>query len=67
MKEKLEKIVDKFFEFLIERDKQKHAKNNLKIDDTCNCDKRNLDDYDDWTEDEAEDLLTWGKTGLLHN
>lgn len=67
MKERLEKVVGKCFEFLIERDKQKLFDENQNVDDTHNYRKYNLDDYDDWSEDEAEDLLTWGKEDLLHN
>ena len=65
MKKFLEKILDKYFEYKLKKDKEE-----IKITheiDALDYEKWNLDDYDDWTEDEAEDLLTWGKTDLLHN
>lgn len=66
MKKFFEKILDKYFEYKISEAKK--INNDLKTkDEVINPDKVNLDDFDDWTEDEAEDLLTWGKTDLLHN
>ena len=67
MKKFLEKILDKYIEYKKREEKEGKRCKTMNGHDTPNYNRYNLDDYDDWTEDEAEDLLTWGKEGLLHN
>lgn len=59
----------KLLELYIKYKLNKKDEENNKLDDEhkTDYDKIDLDDFDDWTEDEAEDFYSWGKRDLLHN
>ena len=67
MKKFLEKLLDKYIEYKKRQDEEELKSNAINKSNIPNFNKYDLDDYDEWSEDEAEDLLTWGKEDLLHN
>ena len=65
MKKFLEKLLDEYIKYKL--NSNYWEKNKLDDEYKTDYDKMDLDDFDDWTEDEAEDFYRWDKRDLLHN